>query len=147
MKVLLLQDSKNIGKKGDIINVSDGFAFNNLIPRGIARSATASVLAEAQRNEERKKKELEKLQEQLRNDAEKINKKKVTVYAKSKGDKLFGSVTQKDIAQALLEQYKVSVTEKAILLAAPIKELTTQEVRVDYGHNVSAGIIVAVVSK
>ena len=147
MKVLLLQDSKNIGKKGDIINVSDGFAFNNLIPRGIARSATASVLAEAKRNDDRKKKEIEEMQVQLRSDAEKINKKKITIHAQAKGDKLFGSVTQKDIAQALLEQHKVSVSEKAILLAAPIKELTTQEVRVDYGHNVSAGIIVTIVSK
>lgn len=147
MKILLLQDNKDLGKKGDIVNVSDGFAFNNLIPRGIAKAATTHVLIQAEKDQKRMKQELEKKQEQLRKDAEKLNKKKVTIVAQAKETKLFGSVTKKDIADAIAKEHKLKIPETMIMLNSPIKELTTQEVIVDYGNDITASVIVTIVGK
>jgi large subunit ribosomal protein L9 len=147
MKMILLQDNKKLGKKGDLVTVSDGFAFNSLIPQKIAKPATEQVIAAVKRDEIKKQKEFDAMKERLREDAKRIDKKNVTVYAKAKGNKLFGSVTQKDIAGAISEQLGVKVSEKSVLLKTAIKELTTCEVRIDYGHAISAGIIVTVVSK
>lgn len=147
MKLILLQDDKKLGKKGDLITASDGFAFNNLIPRKIAKPATEQVIAAVKRDEAKKSKELEALKTQLRENAKKIEKKKVMIYAQAKGDKLFGSVTQKDISVAASDQLGVHITEKSVLLTAPIKELTTREVQIDYGHGITAGVIVTVASK
>ncbi len=147
MKMILLKDDKKLGKKGDLITASDGFAFNNLIPRKIAKPATEQVIAAVKRDEAKQKKEFDAMKERLREDAKKIDKKKVIIHAQAKGDKLFGSVTQKDIAAAIIEQLGVNIEEKNVLLTAPIKELTTREVRVDYGFGISAGIVVAIASK
>ena len=144
MKVILLQDDKKLGKQGDVVNVSDGFAFNSLIPRGIVKPATNEAIAELDRkNAQTEKENIQKL-EQLKKDASKIDKKKVTILSKAKGDKLFGSVTKKDIAEAITAEHGVKIDEKNILLNAPIKELTTQEVKIDYGNKVTAGIIVTI---
>lgn len=147
MKMILLKDDKKLGKKGDLITASDGFAFNNLIPRKIAKPATEQVIAAVKRDEAKREKEFNAMKERLREDAKKIDKKKVTIHAQAKGDKLFGSVTQKDISAAIIEQLGVHIEEKNVLLAAPIKELTTREIRVDYGFGISAGIVVAIASK
>lgn len=147
MKVLLLQDNKNLGKKGDIVNVSDGFAFNNLIPRGIAKAATEHVLIQSAKNKKHMEQEMLKKQDQLYKEAEKLNKKKVTIVAQAKDGKLFGSVTKKDIADAIVDEYKMDISETMIMLTAPIKKVTTQEVTIDYGNGVSAGVIVIVKEK
>lgn len=147
MKVILLQDNKKLGKKGDIVNVSDGFAFNNLIPQGVAKAATDQVLAQAKRDQQKQEEEAEKMQEQLREDAKKLDKKKVTITAQAKGDKLFGSVASKEIAEAIEKEHGIVVDEKMIKLDAPFKELTTREVVIDYGSNVKAGVVVTIASK
>ena len=144
MKVILLQDNKKLGKKGDVVNVSDGFAFNSLIPQGIAKLATSKSIAELDRKKAAQEKEMAQQIEQIKKDAKKIDKKKITIISKAKDNKLFGSVTDKDIAQAIATQHNVEVDAKNILLDTPIKELTTQEVRIDYGSGVTAGIIVTV---
>ena len=147
MKVILLQDDKKLGKKGDIVNASDGFAFNSLIPRGIVKPATANAITELDRkNAQTEKAEAETL-EQVKKDASKIDKKKVTIKSKAKDSKLFGSVTVEDIALAITEEHGVKIDAKNVLLNAPIKELTTVEVKVDYGSNVKAGVIVTVAAE
>ncbi len=147
MKVILLQDHKTLGKKGDIVNASEGFAFNNLIPQGIAKVVTKSTMAEAERTQARQEKEKEKKKKVTQDTAKKLDKKKVTITEQAKGNKLFGSVTKKDIAGAIGEQYSVEIDETMIVLASPIKELTTQEIVIDYGDGVTAGVIVTIVSK
>ncbi len=144
MKVILLQDNKKLGKKGDIVNASDGFAFNSLIPQGIAKPATDKAIAELDRKKAVEEKENALQIEQLKKDAKIIDKKKVTIVSKAKGDKLFGSVTKKDIATAISQQHGVSVDEKNVLLNAPIKELTTQEIKIDYTNGITAGVVVTV---
>ena len=147
MKVILLQDNKKLGKKGDIVNVSDGFAFNNLVPQGIARVVTKATMADAERTQARQEKELQDKKNQIRKDAKKIDKKKITIIAQAKGTKLFGSIAQKDIAQAIKEQHSVEIDEKMILLDGAIKELTTHEIVIDYGEGIKASVIVTITAK
>ncbi len=147
MKVILLKEQKGIGQKGDIVNVSDGFAFNNLIPRGIAKAVTQQVLAQVEKQKAKEQKELDTQKADAVRRAQQIDKKKINITAQAKGDKLFGSVTSKDIAAAIKEQHGIEVAEKAIKLADPIKELTTCEVRIEHGFNVESGVIVTITSK
>ncbi len=147
MKVILLRDDKNLGKKGDVVEVAEGFAFNNLFPQKIAEIATKQALAKIERLNKKKEKELQEQKKQLEKEAEKLNKKKITIKSQAKDGKLFGSVTQKDIAEAIASSHEVVVNEKNILLNSPIKELTTQEVKIDYGSGITASIIVTVIAK
>ena len=147
MKVILLQDNKKLGKKGDIVNVADGFAFNSLIPQGIAKSATAQVLAQAERDQKKHEKKEARIQEALKEEAEKLNKKKVTITAQAKENKLFGSVTSKEIVEAINEQHGISLDEKMVKLETPIKELTTREVLIEYSPSVKVGVVVTIASK
>lgn len=147
MKVILLQDNKTLGKKGDIVNVSEGFAFNNLIPQNIVKVVTKATMAEVERAQARQDKEAKEKKKIIQNTAKKIDKKKVTIVEQAKGNKLFGSVTKKDIASAIEKQYSVEISETMIVLDAPIKELTTQEIVIDYGDGVTASVIVTIVTK
>lgn len=148
MKVILNEDNKNLGKKkGDIINVSDGFAFNSLIPNGMASPATKETMAEL----ERQKAQDEAVQvdkvKAVQENAKKLDKKKVNIISKAEGNKLFGSVDKKQIAEAIKEQHKIDVEENMVILAEPIKELTTLEIVIDYGNKAKAGVILTISSK
>jgi large subunit ribosomal protein L9 len=147
MKVLLLQDQKNIGKKGDIVDVSDGFAFNNLIPQKRAQVVTKQVLQQKRRDELKAQQEAIENKEAIRTLAKSIDNKKIIIHAQAKGNKLFGSVTAKDIAMAINEQLHVSVPEKSILLTSPFKELTTCTVGIDHGHDIHSSLILTIAPK
>jgi large subunit ribosomal protein L9 len=147
MKVLLLQDNKKLCKKGDIVNVSEGFAFNNLVPQGIAKVVTKATMAEVERMQAKQEKELEEQKKVTQANAKKLDKKKITIEEKAKGNKLFGSVTAKDIVTTIKEQLDIDVDESMIELVKPIKELTTQEVVVNYGDDIKAGVVVTVSAK
>jgi len=147
MKIILLQDNKKLGKKGDIVNVSDGFAFNSLFPQKLAEPATKQALANMEKTNEQQEKEVIEQKKQLSKDAKKIDKKKITIKSQAKDGKLFGSVTKKDIAVAIADEHGVTVEEKDVLLGTPLKELTTQEIEIDYGNGVKAGVIVTIVAE
>ena len=147
MKIILLQDNKKLGKKGDIVNVSEGFAFNSLFPQGLAEAATKQALRNMEHIKKKKEKALEAQKKQLKKEAERINKKKITIKSQAKDGKLFGSVTKKDIANAIKSEYGVTVAENNVLLKTPLKELTTQEVEIDYGNDIKAYIIVTIVAQ
>ncbi len=144
MKVILLQDDKTLGKRGAIVTVSDGFAFNNLIPRGIAKAATAHVIREAEARERKRHADAQSDLTQRRALAKQIHKKTITIAAKAKETKLFGSITAKDIVTALAAQHNHVIVEKAVMLDTPIKDVTTREVRIDFGDGVTSAIIVKV---
>lgn len=121
MEVYLLKDLKGKGKKGDVVSVSDGYAKNFLIPKQIATIATKSVLAQKKTQDEanlfHKKQQLLKAKQT----AELLKNKTVVVKAKAGvGDKLFGSVTSKDIAKEIEKNYGV-VVEKRKIEAKEIK--------------------------
>ena len=126
MKVILLEDVRKKGKKGDIINVSDGYAKNFLFPKNLAKEATAQALSELQ-----SKKASEIYEEGLKKEeAEKIfsiiNEKIITIKVKcGKEGKLFGSVTTKDIAQKIKDTYQITINKHKINLETEIKAFGT----------------------
>jgi len=145
MKVILLQDVKGQGKKGDIVNVSDGYARNFLFPKGLAQEANSKNLAEW---ENKKKAEVLKKQrefEESRKLADRLSKLTVTIKAKSgENGKLFGSVTSKEIADELKKQHNIELDKKKIVLPEPIKNLGTFSLEVKVYPEVSGKLTVKV---
>lgn len=122
MKVILTQDVKSQGKKGDLINVSDGYARNFLLPKGLAKEASKQALneLEGKRGAEQYRRNLE--EEKARNIAERMKEITVNMTAKSgAGGKLFGSITSKDVAAALKEQYNIDIDKRKLDLKDGIK--------------------------
>ena len=130
MIVILNRDVKGTGTAGDIVKVSDGYARNMLIPKGYAKEATEGNVRnlEKQKAMAAEKKAEEKAAAQAL--AEKVNAASVTIKTKAgEGGRIFGSITSKDIADALADQQKLTVDKKKIQLDNPIKQ--TGELTVD----------------
>ncbi|MCL2570915.1 MAG: 50S ribosomal protein L9 [Defluviitaleaceae bacterium] len=145
MKVILLEDVKNIGKKGQVINTSDGHARNFLFPRKLAIEATAANMAnlEAQQQKAQHKVETEvKAAQEL---AEKLQAKPVILKVKV-GDKgrMFGSISNKEIAEAIQSQLGLIVDKKKIVLADPVKAVGTYTVTVKLHAQVAAKLNVEI---
>ncbi len=115
MKVILLKDVKGSGKKGDVINVSDGHGRNFLIPRGLAKEATSGSVSEVQHQKASEDKRNAEALEEAKELKAKIETLKVTFQAKSgEGSKLFGSITNKDVAKMLNQQHGIKVDKKKV---------------------------------
>lgn len=130
MIVILNKDVKGTGKAGDVVKVSDGYARNMLIPRGLATEATQGNIRhlEKQKAIAAEKKAEEKAQAQQQ--AEKIQKASVLIKTKAgEGGKIFGSITSKDISEALREQHGIDIDKKKFKMDAPLKQ--TGETGVD----------------
>ncbi|MFZ2257056.1 MAG: 50S ribosomal protein L9 [Clostridiaceae bacterium] len=117
MKVILLQDVKNVGKKGEIVNASDGYARNFLFPKKLAQEATTGNLntAQAKQDSERKQKqrELEKAQAL----AQEFKDKQVNIHVKTgEGGRLFGAITTKELALEIKKQLGYDIDKKKIML-------------------------------
>jgi len=145
MKVILLQDVKSVGKKGQIVNASDGYATNFLFPKKLAVAATNENLNNLklqQKAEEKKKAEELANAKEL---CEKLEKSEVKIAVKT-GDngKLFGSVTNKEIAEALKEQYNLAIDKKKIVLNDQIKMVGTRHVNVKLHPEVTAEVKVVI---
>ncbi|MBQ1519916.1 MAG: 50S ribosomal protein L9 [Clostridia bacterium] len=123
MKVLLQQDVKGTGAAGDIVNVSDGYARNFLIPRKLAVPADAGNINAANIKKNAAKHRIEVQRKNAKELASGMSNLTVRVYAKAgDGGRLFGSVTGKEIADALKEQYDITVDKKKIRIPEPIKQ-------------------------
>lgn len=147
MKVILLEDVRGSGKSGDVVNVSDGYARNMLIPRGLAVEATPQNVKQL----EKKKEAIAKKFAEDKAAALEIKKKleEITVEVKTKAGKdgkVFGSVTSKDIAEAL-QALGFDVDKKKIQLDSPIKAVGTTDVNVKFFTEVSGKVKVNVVSE
>lgn len=145
MKVILLQDVKKLGKKGDVIEASDGYARNYLFPRKLAEEATANALhvVNAKKENERRKKlaELEAAQKL----AAELKGKEVTVNAKAgENGRLFGAITNKDIAEVINNTFKLSVDKKKVVMET-IKIAGTYDVEIKLYPEVSTKIKVIIV--
>ena len=145
MKVLLLADVKSLGKKDDIVNVSDGYACNMLFPKKLAVAATPKNMKDVElkkKNEARI--EAEKLKE-AQAFADDLSKKSVTVGIKiGTGGRAFGSVSTKEIAEAAREQLGVELDRKKMNLEAPLRELGESTVQVRVHPKVTANLKVIV---
>ncbi|MBQ8636967.1 MAG: 50S ribosomal protein L9 [Clostridia bacterium] len=145
MKVILTQDIKGQGKKGELVNVSDGYARNFLLPKGLAKEATSENL-----NVMHGQQEAEAYRKQMALDdakalAEKLKTVSVAIKAKA-GDngKLFGSVTSKEVAEELLKQHHIKIDKKKLQLPDGIKVLGTTNVDVKLHPGVTGVIKVSV---
>lgn len=148
MKVILLKDIKGTGKKGDVVNVSDGYARNYLFPRGIAKEGTEGnlkVLGEQKTSQKiKEEKEFEEAQK-LGKEMEELT---VTLYSKSgEGGRLFGSITSKDIADSLKKKHSIDVDKRKILLEEGIKCLGSRYVEIKIHPKVVTKIRVEVKEK
>lgn len=147
MKVLLLQDVKSHGKKGDIIEVSDGYAKNFLIKKKMAIQATNQVINETNQKKASELRKLEIEKQEAIKLAERLNGNTIIVeIACGDNGKMFGSVTAKEISDALLKS-GYDIDKKKINLKEPIKSLGTFSVEVKVYANVSSTIKINVVKK
>ena len=145
MKVILLQDVKKMGKKGDVIEASDGYARNYLFPRKLAEEATANALhvVNAKKENERKKKlaELEAAQKL----AAELKGKEVSIEAKAgESGRLFGAITNKDIAEVINSKFNLSIDKKKIVMDT-IKVAGGYEIEVKLYPEVSTKMKVIIV--
>ncbi len=145
MQVVLLEDVKGTGKKGDLVNVSDGYANNFLIKKKLATPATKENINAAKMSEKaeahRKQVELEEARELQK----KIDGKTVKLAVKvGENKKLFGSITAKEIAAALKDQQGFDVDKKKIILSEPIKDLGQYEADIKVYANMTSKIYVVV---
>ena len=126
MKVILLQDVKGTGKKGELVEVSDGYARNFLLPKKAAKKATAQAMSELKNAEESKAFKIEEDKKAANASKDVIESKLLNITAKAgQGGRLFGSVTAKEIAQELKKQFNINVDKRKISLDADIKAFGT----------------------
>ncbi|HPD88311.1 MAG TPA: 50S ribosomal protein L9 [Oscillospiraceae bacterium] len=146
MKVIFIEDVKGSGKKGDLTNVSDGYARNYLIPKKLVIEATPQAMAELKAREDAAARKIELEKQKAREMAAQINEKTVRrVERAGAGGKLFGSVTAAEVAAGLKEQYGVEVDRRKIVLDSDIKAFGTYTVEVKLGYGISASVYVLVV--
>jgi large subunit ribosomal protein L9 len=147
MQLILKEDLDNLGKSGEVVSVKEGYGRNYLLPRGLAVLATADDVSRVAHEKRVIAARAAKLSKELQSEADRLGQLTVSI-ARAVGDedKLFGSVTSRDIAEALAEQ-KVTVDAKKIHLDEPLKALGLTEVPIKLGQGVTAKIKVWVVKK
>ena len=145
MKVILLQDVKSLGKKGEIVNVNDGYARNFILPKKMGVEATRKDLNDLKLQKNNEKKVAQEQLDSAKTLAEKIGQGKVELAIKvGEGGRVFGSVSSKEIAAAVKEQMGLDVDKKKIQLKETIKSLGTHNVPVKLHPEVTAELKVIV---
>ena len=147
MQVILRDDMENLGKSGEVVNVKPGYARNYLLPRGHAIKATESDVKRVEHEKRVIAARTAKLSKEAQAEADKLSQISVSIArAVGEEDKLYGSVTTRDIAEALADK-GVKVDSKKIHLDEPLKALGMTEVQVKLGRGISATIKVWVVKQ
>ena len=145
MKVILTQDVRGKGKKGQMIEAAEGYARNFLLPKGMAVLATADAVNTMNLQAKAKAKADAEAKAAALEIAEKLKSCQVKIAAKGgEGGKLFGAVTGKEIAAALKEQYGMEVDSKKLVLDQPIKTFGSFEVKAKLGFEISGTVYVLV---
>lgn len=147
MQVILREDVANLGKSGEVVNVRAGYGRNYLIPHGFAVVATAEDVARVEHEKRVIAARNAKLAKEVQAQADKLNQVSVSIPVQvGEEDKLYGSVTARDIVEAVREK-GVTIDSKSLALGEPLKSLGLAEVPVKLGHGVQATIKVWVVKK
>lgn len=146
MKVIFNADVKGKAKKGEMKEVSDGYARNYLLPRGLAAEATADNINALKLKEKARAAQIEKEKAQAMENAKKLEGVQVVVRAKAGSNgKLFGAVTSQEISNALKEQFGIEVEKNKIVQAEPIKTFGSFTVKAKLGYEISGNVNVLVV--
>ena len=144
MKVILNQDVKGLGKKGELVNASDGYAKNYLIPRKIASIADAAAMNELKNREASKAYQLAKEKENAENAARELDGKTIKISAKAGANgRLFGSVTSKEISEKIKELYDIDIDKKRIV-TDDIRSFGTYECTLKIYTGVTATVYIMV---
>ena len=145
MKVILLQDVKTKGKKGQMIEVSDGYARNFMLPRKLAIEATPDAVNTMRMNDKATQERIAKEKAEALAVSKKLRDLTVTVTAKGGGaGKLFGSVTNLEIADALKAQAGIALDKRKIVISDPIKNVGTYTVTCKLGYEITAPLTVKI---
>ena len=145
MKVILLQDVKGKGKKGQMLEVSDGYARNFMLPRKMAIEATADAVNTMRMNDKATQERIAREKAEAMDTARKLRELTVVVKAKGGGaGRLFGSVTNQEIAESLKGQTGISLDKRKIVLSDPIKSVGTYTVTCKLGYEISAPLTVKI---
>lgn len=146
MKVILLQDVKTLGKKGEIVNVSDGYARNMILPKKLGVEATGKNMNDLKLQNQHAEKVAQEIYEAALALAEELKDKKVVVKMKSgEGGRTFGSISTKEIAIAAKEQLQLELDKKKMQLPEAIKALGSYEVSIKLHPKVTGTLTVSVV--
>ena len=145
MKVILQQDVRGQGKKGQLIEASEGYARNYLLPRKLAVLATADAINTMNLKEKARKAEEQRQREEALATAEKLKNCTVKLTAKAgSGGRLFGAVTTKEIAEGLKAQYGIDIPKQKLVLDEPIKAFGSYQVKAKLGFEVVGTVYVSV---
>ena len=145
MKVILQQDVKGQGKKGQLIEASEGYARNYLLPRKLAIAATADAINTMNLKEKARRAEEARQKEAAMAAAEQLKALLVKIPAKAgTGGRLFGAVTTKEISDALKQQHNVDIPKQKLVLDDPIKAFGTYQVKARLGYEISGTVNVLV---
>ena len=148
MKVIFTADVKGQGKKGELKEVSTGYARNYLMPRGLATEATADNLNAFKLKEKAKAAQIAREKAQAEEYAKKLSGVQVTIRAKAGANgKLFGAVTSQEISDALREQFGMDVEKNKIVQPEPIKSYGSYTVKAKLGYEISGTVNVLVVEE
>jgi len=148
MKVILLQDVKGSGKKDDIINVSDGYARNFLLPKKLAVEASAAAMNDIKNRERAKEHRIQEEKKAAQALADKLNGTTVKLFAKAgNSGKLFGSITAKEVAELISKQAGVEIDKRKVSLNGDIQSFGTDECEVKLYTGISAKMFVLVGSE
>ena len=145
MKVILLQDVKGKGKKGQMLEVSDGYARNYMLPRKIAMEATADAVNTMRMNDKAAAEKAARERAEALEISKKLRDMTLTVTAKGGGaGRLFGSVTNQEIADALAKASGIKLDKRKIVLSDPIKSVGTYTVQCKLGYEITAPLTVKI---
>lgn len=145
MKVILLQDVKGKGKKGQMLEISDGYARNYLLPRKLAIEATADAMNTKKMNDKAAAEKAAKERAEALEVSRQLREMTLVVTAKGGGaGRLFGSVTNQEIADALKAQSGISLDKRKIVVADPIKSIGTYTVQCKLGYEITAPLTVKI---
>ena len=146
MKVILLQDVRGKGKKGQMLEVSDGYARNYMLPRQIAVEATPDAINTMKMNDKATQDRIAREEAEAMEVARKRRGMTLTVTAKGGGaGRLFGSVTNQEIADALAKEAGIKLDKRKIVIADPIKNVGTYTVTCKLGYEITAPLTVKIV--
>ena len=148
MKVIFNQDVRGQGKRGELKEVSDGYARNYLLPRKLASEATPDMLNAFKLKEKAKKAQMDRERAAAEETAKRLEGVSVTISARAgQGGRLFGAITSQEISDALREQHGIDIEKNKIVQTEPIKGFGSYEVRAKLGYEVSGKINVLVIEK
>ena len=144
MKVILKKRIANLGQEWDLVTVKDGYARNYLLPQKLAVVATPALIKDAAKRAEQRVKNMEELAANAKESAEKLAEVTLNFKKKARGEKLYGSITEKDIVEALKKEAKIDLDKDIIRMGEHLKTIGEHKVKLHLAEGIEAEISVKI---